>query len=120
MLIISNSLTEKVDEGCLKVTYNLIKRLKKSHGGAFVITYERKSELSDRHMELNKLMLNGELRSIIKQKKRKGLVCAVPSEADCNGDKDFCYVLNVPKRLGRNSADENQCRRYIEAFNKTE
>ena len=56
MLIISNSLTEKVDEGCLKVTYNLIKRLKKSHGGAFVITDERKSELSDRHMELNKLM----------------------------------------------------------------
>ena len=51
MLIISNSLTEKVDEGCLKVTYNLIKRLKKSHGGAFVITYERKSELSDRYME---------------------------------------------------------------------
>ena len=108
MLIISNSLTEKVDEGCLKVTYNLIKRLKKSHGGAFVITYERKSELSDRHSFDNKA------------KKRKGLVCAVPSEADCNGDKDFCYVLNVPKRLGRNSADENQCRRYIEAFNKTE
>lgn len=93
MLIISNSLTEKVDEGCLKVTYNLIKRLKKSHGGAFVITYERKSELSDRHMELNKLMLNGELRSIIKQKKEKVLYVPFPAKPIATAIRIFVMSL---------------------------
>lgn len=71
MIIVSNSLTEKVDEGCLKITYNLIKRLKKLHSDFFVVTYDRKSVLSDKHMEINKLMLNGELFSLIKRKKKR-------------------------------------------------
>ena len=80
MIIVSNSLTEKVDEGCLKITYNLIKRLKKLHSDFFVVTYDRKSVLSDKHMEINKLMLNGELFSLIKRKKEKVLYVPFPAK----------------------------------------
>lgn len=93
MIIVSNSLTEKVDEGCLKITYNLIKRLKKLHSDIFVITYERESELSDKHIEINKLMLNSELFSFIKSKKEKVLYVPFPAKPIATAIRIFIMSL---------------------------
>ena len=93
MIIVSNSLTEKVDEGCLKITYNLIKRLKKLHSDIFVVTYDRKSVLSDKHMEINKLMLNGELFSLIKSKKEKVLYVPFPAKPIATAIRIFIMSL---------------------------
>ncbi|MBR5287078.1 MAG: glycosyltransferase [Clostridia bacterium] len=58
MIILTNCLTETEDEGALKVANSLIKRIKAQYAGARVFSYERTTQLSDRHMSLNKLMLN--------------------------------------------------------------
>ena len=58
MVILSDCLTNKVDEGCLKVANNLAKRLKKEDEGITIISFDRKPDYSDVHMSLNKLFLN--------------------------------------------------------------
>lgn len=70
MLIITNCMTETSDEGCLKVAVSLVKRLKKAYqDNATVISYERKSELSDIFMNLNPMFLNSSLLRKVKKQK---------------------------------------------------
>ena len=79
MLILSNCLTEVVDEGCLKVANSLVKRVKAADEGTKVISFERKSDLSDIHLNLNKLFLN---RSLIKEiKKERQAILYIPFPA---------------------------------------
>ena len=61
MIILTNCLQETVDEGCLKVAGSLIKRIKKEDPGTTVITYDRKTSLSDLHLSINKFMLSRKL-----------------------------------------------------------
>lgn len=79
MLILSNCLTERADEGCLKVANNLIKRLRKQLDGVTVASYGRRSPEADVHLKLNKLLLNCSLRAVIK--KHSGQVLYVPFPA---------------------------------------
>lgn len=58
MLIVTNGLTSQSDEGFLNVANNLIKRLKREDSKICIATYERQSELTDRHFHLNKLMIH--------------------------------------------------------------
>ncbi len=69
MIVLSDCLTNKIDEGCLKVANSLTKRLKKADASTMVISFERKPDYSDIHMSLNKFFLNERLCEIMHQKK---------------------------------------------------
>lgn len=58
MLILTNGLTDVADEGFLKVANNLIKRLKKADQSIEIVSYDRKSEITDTFIEVNKFMTN--------------------------------------------------------------
>ena len=68
MIVLSDCLTNKIDEGCLKVANSLTKRLKKADASTMVISFERKPDYSDIHMSLNKFFLNERLCEIMHQK----------------------------------------------------
>lgn len=67
MIIISDCLTEQPAEGCLKIAHNLIKRIKERVPQTIVITYGKKSSLSSRHIELNRMFLNRELLTFLRK-----------------------------------------------------
>ena len=69
MIILTNCLSEIVDEGCLKVANSLIKRIKKEAPETTIITYDRKTELSDMHLLINKFMFNMNLAGFVLKKK---------------------------------------------------
>ncbi len=79
MIIISNSLSKTADEGCVKVAVSLVKRLKEKENDTYVISFERKSDISDNHLELNKLLVSKELKKIIKDKKERVLYFPFPA-----------------------------------------
>lgn len=68
MIILSDCLTEKMDEGCLKVANSLTQRMKARYPETTVVSYKRKPVQSDIHLQLNKLFLNGSLVSLIRKK----------------------------------------------------
>ena len=56
MMILTNGLTNTVDEGFLKVANSLIKRLKEARDDIEVVSYERKNEITDTFITPNKFM----------------------------------------------------------------
>lgn len=98
MIILSNCLTEKADEGCLKLASSLIKRIKRKHSDATLITYERESDISDIHLNINKFMVNSKLFSIIRRKKEA--VLYVPFSARQNFSAMRIFVLSLVARKG--------------------
>lgn len=79
MIILTNCLTEVVDEGCRKVANSLIRRLKAADPACRVISYESSSRLSDVHMHINKWMLSPKLARYLCREKEP--VLYVPSPA---------------------------------------
>lgn len=79
MLILSNALTKVVDEGCVKVANSLVKRLKKADESAFVVAFDRQSDLADEYLTVNKLLLNRRL--ISRVRKNRGEVMYIPFPA---------------------------------------
>lgn len=73
MIIISDCLTNIIDEGCLKVANSLVKRLKKADPSTIIVSFDRKPNDSDIHMSLNKLFLNKKLLNLVKKKKESVL-----------------------------------------------
>jgi hypothetical protein len=88
MLILSNCLSEKIDEGCLKVANSLVKRITKAKPETRVITYDRSPNFETLHLKLNKFLINKELISEIK--KRKDQVLYIPFPA-----KDWATALRI-------------------------
>ncbi len=97
MVILSNCMTEKVDEGCLKAANSLIKRLKTSCADSQLITYERESELSDVHMNINKLMINTKLFSLIRKKRGDLLYFPFPARQNFTAIRMFVLSLFAGK-----------------------
>lgn len=79
MLILSNGLTYAADEGFLNVATNLVKRIKKADPDSLVISYERKANFSDYHLELNKLLLNSKLISLLRNNRSSFLYIPFPA-----------------------------------------
>mgnify|MGYP005764619937 CR=1 FL=1 len=73
MVVLSDCLTNKIDEGCLKVANSLAKRLKQVDKSTTIISYDRKSDYSDIHLSLNKLFLNKQLYSVLNRRKQPTL-----------------------------------------------
>ena len=67
MMILTNGLTDVVDEGFLKVANSLIKRMKKSRQDIEVVSYERRSEITDKFIYPNKFMSNKCVRDACKK-----------------------------------------------------
>lgn len=69
MLIFTNCLTETPDEGGLNVAVNIIKRVKERASDITVVSYERKSQLTDVYVKSNKLLLTFDIfRTVAKSK----------------------------------------------------
>lgn len=73
MIVLSDCLTNDADEGCIKVAASLTQRLKNKDPGITVITYRRRSSLSDLHLRLNPLFLNPKLLSLLRRKRESVL-----------------------------------------------
>ncbi|MBP3634672.1 MAG: glycosyltransferase family 4 protein [Oscillospiraceae bacterium] len=69
MIVLSNCLTRQSDEGCMNVANNLVRRIKALAPGTTVVTYQRRSPLSDVHLELNKLLLSKDLMGLLRKKR---------------------------------------------------
>ncbi len=67
MLILSNCLTKKVDEGCLKVANSLVNRILKRNPDTAVISFERKPSYKSLHLELNKFLISKKLFKAIRR-----------------------------------------------------
>ncbi len=98
MLILSNCLADKPDEGTVKVAFNLIKRIKQRTDST-IITYDRKSELSDVHLNLNKFMLSAELRRLIRAEKQKVLYLPFPAKFFSTAVRVFIVSLYCADKL---------------------
>jgi glycosyltransferase involved in cell wall biosynthesis len=98
MIILSNSLAEIVDEGCLKVANSLVKRLKHIDSDIFIVSYERCSKISDTHLEINKFLLNKELARIIRKRKEKVVYFPFPAKPIATALRTF--ILSLYARYG--------------------
>lgn len=96
MLILSNGLTEVVDEGFLKVANSLVKRIKKADPTVTVVSYERKSSITDYYLSLNKLLLNRELILLIR--KHNDSVLYIPFPAKTLATALRIFILSLLKR----------------------
>ena len=99
MLIISNSLSNISDEGCLKVAASLVSRIKKAVPETLVITYDRKSELSDVHLEINKLMLSKDLFSLLHKSKEEITYIPFPARTFATALRIFILSLYTSNKL---------------------
>ncbi len=99
MLILSNCLTEKADEGCLKVANSLVKRIVSKKPDTLIVSYERKPERSTLHLDLNKLLISKELYNIIKEKNEPLLYIPFPAKEWATALRVFLLSLVCKKRL---------------------
>ena len=79
MLILSNCLTEVVDEGCLKVANSLVKRIKKADSNVTIISYGKSSKEEDIQLRINKFLFSPRLFRIIKQSNKTVLYIPFPA-----------------------------------------
>lgn len=93
MIILTNCLAEKTDEGCLKVANSLIKRIKEAHPETMVVSYDSSSEQSDCHLKLNKLFLNSRLIRLLNRKREK--VLYIPFSSNTRASVIRTWILSV-------------------------
>ena len=98
MIILTNSLAEKVDEGALKVATSLIKRIKKAHSDVTIISYGHQTENADICLSVNKLLLNKALIKTIWQKKELVLYFPFPARTLANSIRT--WILSRYARYG--------------------
>lgn len=98
MIILSNCLTEKPDEGCLKVANSLVKRIRKARPETMLITYGASTVPSDRYFPENKFMLNGKLLRLLWKKKEPLLY--IPAVAKAHTMALRVFILSLFARRG--------------------
>lgn len=98
MIVLSNSLSDRADEGGLKVASSIVKRIKQAKNDTLVVTYDRRADLSDIHLDINKLMLSRKLISIINKNKTEVLYIPFPAPTFSMAVRIF--VLSIFARFG--------------------
>lgn len=93
MLILTNCLTDIVDEGCLKVANSLVKRVKAAEPDMTVVSYERSSPLTDHYLELNKFLLNRQLFQLVWKRKEPVLYIPFPAKPFSTAVRVFVLSL---------------------------
>lgn len=81
MLILSNALSDRPDEGSLKAASCLAAALKAADPSVTVVSYERRASLEDIHLKLNKLLLNSSLIRLLRQRREPVLYLPFPTRA---------------------------------------
>ncbi len=99
MLILTNCLTNVIDEGCLKVANSLIKRIKNLEKKTYIVSYDRKHPLSDEHLSLNKFFLSGELIKTIRKKNEDVMYVPFPARTLPTALRIFMLSLYCKKKL---------------------
>ena len=99
MVIISNSLSKRADEGCVKVATSLVKRLKAKDGNTYVVSFERESDLSDKHLELNKFLISKALKRFIREKRERVLYLPFPAKPIATAFRIFILSVYSKKNL---------------------
>lgn len=99
MLIFTNCLSETADEGCLKVANSLIKRIKKSSPDVTVVSYERKTDLSDIHVKSNKLLLTAEIIKTVAKRKEKIFYVPFPARSLATALRIFILSLVAKEKV---------------------
>lgn len=94
MIILSDCLTETVDEGCIKVAVSFAKRIKEQDPAVTVVTYERQSGLSDSHMKLNKMFLDRRLLMMIRREKEE--ILYIPFASNTFASSVRTWILSWP------------------------
>ena len=95
MIILSNCLSDKTDEGTLKIVNNLTKRIKKYDPETIVVTYERYSQLTDIYVHISpffrkiKLMISYQLRRVLKDSGTAVLFIPPPAKMISNALRTF-------------------------------
>ena len=79
IIILTNNLSEKSDEGSIKLMSSLIKRIKRDQPQTELITYNAHHPLSDYRVEVNKLMLSTKLMKRIRRKRESVLFFMTPT-----------------------------------------
>lgn len=100
MIILTNAVSEKTDEGCLKVAYSLVKRIKAKKPDTFVVSYGRVSGLTDRHLVLNKLLLNRKLIELLRTRNELVLYIPFPAKTIATALRTFIVSLCAPGPVG--------------------
>lgn len=96
MIILSDCLAEKADEGCIKVAVSLVKRIRRQNPAAKVVTYGERSAQSDFHMNLNKLFFNPRLLGMIHRE--KGEVLYIPFASNTLASCIRTWILSLSAR----------------------
>ncbi len=93
MLIFTNCSTEKDDEGCLKTANSIIKRIKQKSPETRLVSYERKSDLTDDFVKSNKLLLTGDIIRTLSKNKEKVLYIPFPAKSISTAIRVFIVSL---------------------------
>jgi len=99
VIILTNCLTQTPDEGALKVANSMIRRIKERRSDVKVVSYERKTSFSDRHLSLNKLMINPALLGYLQKSDEDVLYIPFPAGMMPIFLRTFILSLFVKKRL---------------------
>lgn len=98
-MILTNCLSAKVDEGCLRLSNSLVKRIKQKYPDTYIATYDRESALSDLHLNLNKFFLNKELFSVVRKRKENVLYIPFPARPIATAIRVYVLSLACKKKL---------------------
>jgi glycosyltransferase involved in cell wall biosynthesis len=99
MIILSDCLTEKIDEGCLKVANSLTRRIQEYDSSTIVVSYDRKPRQSDIHLKLNKLFLNKSLISLIRKNKQSVLYIPFASNTKASALRTLFLSLYTGRKV---------------------
>lgn len=104
MIILSNCLSDKTDEGTLKIVKSLAQRIKKHIPETKIVTYERHSEMTDIYVHIPrffrriKLMVSSQLHRVLKD--HKEMVMFVPPPAKMLSNALRTFSLSMSARWG--------------------
>lgn len=108
MIILTDCLTKKVDEGSVCVANNIVRRIKRMYADTTVVSFKNQNALTDIYIKLNKLFLNQNLCKIIREKKNSLLYIPFASNSTAaiirlcilsvytNGNLVVLFVLRHP------------------------
>lgn len=98
MIILSNCLTDKTDEGCLKLANSLIKRIKRAKPETTIVSYGESELPGDVNLKVNKMMINLRLFWLLWRKKEP--VLYIPAVAKAHTMATRVFVLSLFARRG--------------------
>lgn len=98
MIILTNCLSDVVDEGCLKVANSLIRRIKEK-GNAQVVTYGESPKREKLHFSVNKLMLNPKLLFFLGKRREPVLYIPAVAKAHTMAARIFIMSLFAPRGM---------------------